>query len=35
MTCTAPPSVIAKYLADFINKIVAEVPPNFTHTTGR
>lgn len=32
---TAAPGVIAKYLADFINKIVAEVPPNFTHTTGR
>lgn len=34
-TKTAAPSVIAKYLADFINKIVVEVPPNFTHTTGR
>lgn len=29
---TASPSVIAKYLADYINKIVAEVPPHFTHT---
>lgn len=29
---TAAPGVIAKYLADFLNKLVAEVPPNFTHT---
>jgi hypothetical protein len=32
---SAAPSVIAKYLADFLNKLIAEVPPNFTHTTGR
>ena len=29
---TGAPAVIAKYLADFINKVVAEVPPHFTHT---
>jgi hypothetical protein len=29
---SAAPSVIAKYLADFLNKLVAEVPPKFTHT---
>lgn len=29
---TAPPSAIAKYLADFINKVVKEVAPKFTHT---
>jgi hypothetical protein len=26
------PEIIAKYLADFINKVAKEVPPNFTHT---
>lgn len=26
------PLAIAKYLADFLNKVVAEVPPLFTHT---
>ncbi len=30
---SAAPGVIAKYLADHINKIVAEVPPHFTHTS--
>lgn len=29
---TAAPGVVAKYLADYINKIVETVPPNFTHT---
>ncbi|HTP97943.1 MAG TPA: hypothetical protein VMN56_01375 [Casimicrobiaceae bacterium] len=32
---TAAPAAVAKHLADHINKIVAEVPPNFTHTKGR
>lgn len=26
------PAQVAKYLADFINKVVKEVPPRFTHT---
>jgi hypothetical protein len=29
---TAAPVVIAKTLADFLNKVAAEVPPHFTHT---
>lgn len=29
---TAAPSVIVKYLADFLNKIVQEVEPKYTHT---
>jgi hypothetical protein len=29
---TAAPAAIAKYLADFLNKVAAEVPPHFTHT---
>jgi len=29
---SGPPDVIAGYLADFLNKVVAEVPPHFTHT---
>lgn len=28
----ASPDKIAEYLANFINKIVIEAPPNFTHT---
>jgi hypothetical protein len=27
-----PPDAIAKYLADFLSKVAAEVPPKFTHT---
>ena len=27
------PEVIAKYLADFLNRVVAEVPPRWTHTS--
>lgn len=29
---TGTPVQVAKYLAAFINKIVREVPPNYTHT---
>ncbi len=29
---SGPPQAAAKYLADFINKVVKEVPPHFTHT---
>jgi len=29
---SGPPAAIAKYLADWINKTIAEVPPNFTHS---
>jgi hypothetical protein len=29
---SGPPPTIAKYLADFISKTVAEVEPRFTHT---
>lgn len=29
---SGPPSQVAKYLADFINKVVAEVEPKYTHT---
>jgi hypothetical protein len=29
---TGSPAAICKYLADFINKVAKEVPPNFTHT---
>lgn len=29
---TAPPGVIAQYLADFLNRVIAEVPPNYTHS---
>ncbi|KKK91675.1 hypothetical protein LCGC14_2710540, partial [marine sediment metagenome] len=29
---TAPPGDIAQYLADFINKVVREVPPKYTHS---
>jgi hypothetical protein len=29
---TAPPGIIAKYLADFLAEIIATVPPRFTHT---
>jgi len=29
---TGSPEAICKYLADFINKLAKEVPPNFTHT---
>ena len=29
---TATPEKIAQYLADFLNKVVKEVPPNYTHT---
>lgn len=29
---TGDPRSIAKYLADFLNKVAAEVPPKFTHT---
>lgn len=29
---TGSPASIAKYLADFINKVAAEVSPNFTHS---
>jgi hypothetical protein len=29
---TGTPEAIARYLADFLNKVVAEVPPKFTHT---
>jgi len=29
---TGTPPQIAKYLSDFINKVVREVEPNFTHT---
>lgn len=28
----AAPEAIARYLADFLNKVVREVPPKFTHT---
>lgn len=31
---TAAPEAIAKYLATFLNKVIAEVPPRFTHTQG-
>jgi len=30
---TGKPEVIAKYLADFLNRVVAEVPPRWTHTS--
>jgi hypothetical protein len=30
---SGPPAVIAKYLADHINGIVAAVPPHFTHSS--
>jgi hypothetical protein len=29
---TGTPAQIARYLADFLNKVVREVPPRFTHT---
>lgn len=29
---TAAPPAMAKYIADFLNKVVREVAPNFTHT---
>jgi len=29
---TAAPAAIARNLADFLNKVAAEVPPHFTHT---
>lgn len=29
---TGTPAAVAKYLADHLNKVVREVPPNFTHT---
>lgn len=29
---TAPPEKIAQYLANFLNKVVREVEPRFTHT---
>lgn len=29
---TAPPGAIAQYLADFLNKVVREVPPKYTHS---
>ena len=29
---TAEPEKIAKYVAEFLNKVVREVPPKFTHT---
>ena len=32
---TGKSEAIAKYLADFLNKTAAKVPPNFTHTRGR
>jgi len=31
---TGTPSVIARYLADYLNKFAAEVPPKFTHSGG-
>lgn len=30
---TGTPAQVAKYLADFLNKIVREVKPNYTHST--
>lgn len=29
---SGPPNAVVKYLADFINKVVKEVPPKYTHT---
>jgi len=29
---TGSPAVVAKYLATFLNKVVQEVPPKFTHS---
>jgi hypothetical protein len=30
---TGTPAQVAKYLADFLNKVVKEVKPNYTHST--